>query len=68
MADSDSWVARTSADIRLHRDFDAGDYPVARVFYCWHLVDEAFRRAGRDRERIAPKSKWTTEPRSGEQS
>jgi hypothetical protein len=45
MADSDSWVARTSADIRLHRDFDAGDCPGARVFYCRHLVDEAFRRA-----------------------
>ena len=32
-------------DIRLHRGFDAGDYPDARVSYCWHLVDDTFRRA-----------------------
>ena len=45
MADSNSWVARASADIRLHRDSDAGDYPGVRVFYCWRLEGEAFGRA-----------------------
>ena len=43
MADSYPWMARSSAHIRLHRGFDAGDYPDASVSYCWHLVDKAFR-------------------------
>ena len=62
MAGSDSWVARTSAHIRLHRDFDAGDYPDARVFYCWHLVDEAFRRAKGCHHLTVEKSRLHSEP------
>ncbi len=62
MADSDSWVARTSADIRLHRDFDAGDHPGARVFYGWNLVDEVFRRAKGCRHLTVEKSRLHQQP------